>query len=102
MAAGTHQEIIERWMLSAATDGGIRRLDELHIDDIDPEWKSKSEWLSGGLVVFRLAVEIRDRHKLPLTVGVGFSLEAGEELRGVDFHTSVEFRERFDWSPPSL
>jgi hypothetical protein len=33
---------IRRWMLATVSDGGIERLDDLHVDDIDGRWKTPS------------------------------------------------------------
>ena len=93
---------IEHWMLGIIRDGGVQRFDDLHIDKIDSAWKSKSVWIDGGLEAFSLALEIRNLHRLSFDVGLGFSLEADDQLRGVDFRTREEFLQRLDWSPPSL
>lgn len=97
-----HREVIEQWILAVIGNDGIRRLDDLHIDKIEPRWKSKNEWIEGGLESFRIALEIRDRKRLPVTVALGFSLDSGDRLRGVDFQGREELRDRLNWSPPSL
>jgi len=96
------EEIIEQWMLTIVSDGGIRRFDHLHIDQVDSEWSQRNKWIEGGLEALRIAIAIRNRNQLPFAVGLGFSLESGDHPRGVDFHTKEEFCERLDWSPPSL
>jgi hypothetical protein len=96
------EEVIERWMLTIVTDGGVTRFDDLHIDEIDEQWKDRSLWVSAGLEAYRIAVALRNRHQLPFVVALGFSLEGGPESQGMDFHTPAEFAERLDWSPPSL
>jgi len=96
------EKIIERWMLTILNDDGIRRFDDLHIDEIDPRWKPRQEWIDGGLAAHRVALAVRDRHQLPFTVGLGFSLEAGNHPIGVDFQAREEFCERLNWTPPSL
>jgi hypothetical protein len=37
---------IRRWMLATVSDGGIKRLDDLHVDDIDGSWKDPTSWVS--------------------------------------------------------
>jgi hypothetical protein len=39
---------------------------------------------------------------LRFIVGLGFSLESGEQFPCVDFQTGDELMARVDWSPPSL
>jgi hypothetical protein len=104
MFMDTHkrEKIIEQWMLTIVNDGGVRRFDDLHIDKIDPGWKPRQQWIEGGLEAHRVARAVRDRHQLPFTVGLGFSLESGSQPIGVDFHAPEEFYQRLDWSPPSL
>jgi hypothetical protein len=96
------EKIIEQWMLTIANDGGVRRFDDLHIDKIDLVWKPRQQWIAGGLAAHRFALAVRDRHQLPFTVGLGFSLKSRSRAIGVDFRTPEEFCERLDWSPPSL
>jgi len=96
------EEIIERWMLAIVNDGGVRRFDDLHIDEIDPGWKLRQQWIEGGLEAYRVAITVRDRNQLLFTVALGFSLKPGREAIGVDFQVRQEFYERLNWSPPSL
>jgi hypothetical protein len=95
-------EIIERWMLASIRDGGIRRFDDLHIDEVEPAWKDRKEWIEGALEAFRMAMAIRDGNQLPFVVGLVFSLQSGDQPLGVDFHGPDDISERLDWSPPSL
>jgi hypothetical protein len=98
----TGEEPIERWMLTVATDGGIDRFDDLHIDKIDARWKDPKVWVRAGLEAYRTAVALRNRHQLPFVVALGFSLKSSEKLLGMECHTIDEFSNWLDWSPPSL
>lgn len=97
-----HETTIENWMLSISQDGGVDRFDDLHIDQIDPSWGSRELWINAGLEAFRLALNLRDQHRLPLTVALAFSLESSAHPRGPDFGTAAGLRGLLDWSPPSL
>jgi hypothetical protein len=97
-----HEEAIERWMLAIVDDGGVRRFDDLHIDKVEPAWKHRANWVTGGLEAFRVTKILRDRNGLPFTVALAFSLTSGSRPRGIDFQTRKEFEERLDSSPPSL
>src|SRR5438876_12138366 len=94
------KQAIEAWMLTIVKDGGIERSDDLHIDTIDDKWKSRHLWIEGALAAYRMALELRDLHRLPVTVEVAFSLQAGTRRIGVDFHTPEELLAQLDWSPP--
>jgi hypothetical protein len=96
------EEIIERWMLTIVNDGSVRRFDDLHVNEIDPLWESRQQWIKGGLEALRIALAVRDKNHLPFTVGLGFSLESANRPIGVDFQSPEEFYEKIDWSPPSL
>ena len=96
------EQVIERWMLTIVTDGGIARLDDLHIDQIDEQWKDRNVWVRAAFEAYRIAVALRNRYQLPFVVALGFSLETGPESQGLDFYTPAEFAERLNWSPPSL
>jgi hypothetical protein len=93
----TREQVIEGWMLAVATDGGIERFDHLHIDRIDEAWKEQSTWVDAALEAYRIAVALRNQHKLPFVVALGFSLESG-----ASFETTKTLASRLDWSPPSL
>jgi hypothetical protein len=96
------EDAIEKWMLAIIDDGGIERLDHLHIDKIDSSWKNRDNWVEGGLEALRVAIVLRDRNQLPFAVALTFSLKSGDLPIGVDFRTRSEFVERLDCSPPSL
>ena len=93
---------IESWMLMIIQDGGVVRMDDLHVDKIDEAWKLRECWVQSGLEAFRMALMLRDRHHLPFTVALGFSLESGEHFRGVNFQNTAELVEQLNWVPPSL
>jgi hypothetical protein len=96
------QKVIEAWMVANIGDGGIERYDDLHIDRIDEHWARREQWLQGGLEAFRLALGLRDQHRLAPTVALAYSLRSGEEPLGANFRTPDEFHAQLDWSPPSL
>jgi hypothetical protein len=93
---------IESWMLTIVRDGGVARMDHLHVDRIDEGCKPREYWVRSGLEAFRTALALRDRHHIPVTVALGFSLQSGSYPTGVDFRNLGELNERLDWSPPSL
>lgn len=95
-------QIIENWMLTISRDGGIERYDDLHIDIIDPLWKPKTAWMTGGLEAFHAATGLRDTHKLPFTVGLGLSLDTKDDIGRFGSVSTSDLQARLDWSPPSL
>ncbi len=98
----TRESCIETWMLTIIGDGGVVRMDDLHVDKIDEAWKPRECWVQSGLEAFRIALMLRDRHHLPFTVALGFSLESSEHFTGVDFQNIAELVEKLNWVPPSL
>ncbi len=56
----------------------------------------------GGIQAYRIALDLRDEYELPFVVSLAFSLEIGNQRRGVDFHTQAELERRLDHTPPSL
>ena len=89
-------------MLATVSDGGIERLDDLHVDDIDAGWKDPSSWVSAGLTAYGLALGIRRELGLDVTVALAFSLLDGQDTSEDVFDTQAEFEKQLDWSPPSL
>jgi hypothetical protein len=96
------EDVIERWMMKITIDGGVDRFDDLHIDEIDSNWEDNGLWVEGALEAFRMAIRVRDRNRMPFSVGLGFSLVSRETVMGINFQTKEEFRAQLDWSPPSL
>jgi hypothetical protein len=96
------EDVVERWMMKITVDGGVDRFDDLHIDKIDLSWKDNGLWVEGAIEAFRMAIRVRDRNHMPLSVGLGFSLVSSEAACGVNFRTKEELRAQLDWSPPSL
>lgn len=93
-------QVIERWMLQVSQHGGIERFDDLHIDDIDPQWKNRNLWAEASGLAFRSAVEVRNRLSLPFTVGLGMSLRPDAVV--TNDVGLAELISRVDWTPPSL
>src|SRR5258708_26816605 len=97
-----HEQIIESWILTIIEDGGVMRYDDLHLDRIDNEWKVPNLWLPAAFHAQDMAIKIRNRHGLTLSVVVGFSLKGGMKKAGVNFKTRAQLEARFNQTPPSL
>ena len=89
-------------MLATVSDGGIERLDDLHVDRIDATWKDPTNWVSAGLIAYGLASRIRHELGLDVMVALGFSLIDAQETSRDVFETQEEFQKQLDRSPPSL
>ena len=100
--ASDRETTIRRWMLATVSDGGIKRLDDLHVDDIDAGWKDPTSWVSAGLTAYGLALGIRRELGLDVTVALAFSLGDAQDTSVDVFETREEFEKQLDWSPPSL
>ncbi len=100
--ASERETTIRRWMLACVSDGGIERLDDLHVDDIDGSWKDPTSWVSAGLVAYRLALGIQRELSLDVTVALAFSLVDAQDTSRDVFETQQQFEKQLDWSPPSL
>jgi len=94
-----HQAKIREWMLATISNGGIERLDDLHIDVIDESWKQRANWVSASLLAYELAVRLQTDLGLAVKVVLAFSLLDGN---GQTFDTEEDFQRQLDWSPPSL
>ena len=94
-----HETKIREWMLATISNGGIDRLDDLHVDDIDENWKQRANWISASIHAYQLAMKLQRNLGLGVKVALAFSL-----LDGMDqtFDTEEEFEGQLDWSPPSL
>jgi hypothetical protein len=100
--ASERESTIRRWMLATVSDGGIERLDDLHVDVIDGSWKDPTSWVSGGLVAYRLALGIRRELAIDVTVALSFSMVEAQDTSRDIFERREQFEKQLDWSPPSL
>ena len=96
------EEVIECWIARITADSGGDQFGDLHIDKICPDWKDRGVWIEGGIEAFHIAVGARNRHNIPFSVCLGFSLCSVKSLTGVNFRTKQELYTQLDWSPPSL
>ncbi len=94
-----HEAKIREWMLATMSNGGIERLDDLHVDDIDENWKQRTNWIPCSIRAYELAVRLQCELGLGVKVALAFSLLDGV---GQTFDTEEEFETQLDWSPPSL
>lgn len=94
-----HETKVREWMLATISNGGIDRLDDLHVDAIDDNWKERTNWICASIRAYELAVRLQSNLGLGVTVALAFSLLDGT---GQTFDTEEEFESQLDWSPPSL
>lgn len=100
--AHSYKHIIETWMDSVTSDGGVDRFDDLHIDQISPSFSNRSEWVRGGVEMFIVAKTCLEKYGDTVTLALAFSLEASVTPKGPSAISSVNFSDQIDWSPPSL
>ena len=86
-------------MQSSLADGGVERMDDLHIDTIDSRWRDRSTWVLSAINAYRSALQIRDQLQLPVKVALAFSLR---RCTPDPFETVQQFESELDSSPPSL
>lgn len=98
----SREGVIASWMGSLVKDGKIGSFDDLHIDQIDSEWKDKKHWFAAGAEALRIAVGVRNKRGYTADITLAFSLNSGETPRGVNFRDSASFESELNWSPPSL
>lgn len=94
-----HETKIREWMLATISNGGIDRLDHLHVDKIDENWKQRANWISASIRAYELALRLQRDLAVGVKVALAFSLLDG---MGQAFDTEEEFERQLDWSPPSL
>jgi hypothetical protein len=94
--------IIEQWIHSNVQNNGYDRFDDLHIDNIDRQWKASNFWIQGGFKAFQIAVRIRNEQMQNVTIALAFALIAGKEPRGLNFASLKEMERELNSSPPSL
>jgi len=95
-------EVITKWLEESHRRKAYLRFDDLHIDEISSNFKTKSKWLSGGRDCLTEATNIRDRLKIPLCVALAYPLQSGKNPRGMNFDSSEKLMTEFSHTSPSL
>src|ERR1700722_13151048 len=84
-----------------ATDG-IKRFDDIHIDQIDPVWRDRASWFHGSSDALSLAKELKLSIAPEKTLAIMCSLISEDSDLAVP-RSPTEFSEQMDyWTPPSL
>lgn len=94
--------IIEAWISRLLETDQLDRFDDLHIDEIDPAYQSRAEWITGAVRCLQVATEVRRRaaYEVTICVGLGLRDDTGPEH---SIPMSLEaLQAEIDWSPPSL
>lgn len=89
-------------MTRVLDENGIDRFDDLHVDEIDSSWSSRSQWVEAALRALAVAVAIRDEKRTQVTPAVGFSLRGVSTRRYDDLRDLSSVAAELDESPPSL
>lgn len=97
-----HRGVIRAWMKETIQTGGIERYDDLHLDRIEADWRSRRLWITAGLSALGMALQVRNEEKIDATVALAFSLNSKQWAEGVDFTGPAELEQQFNASPPSL
>jgi hypothetical protein len=99
-----HKKRIQSWFDAVIHDGGIDRLDELHVDVIDRTRKSKKSWISAALESFEIALDVRDEDVSgqELTILLSFALVDNVRPLGVTFHDRESLENNLSYAPPSI
>jgi len=99
-----HKEVVQSWFDSAVREGGIERYDDLHIDQIDEAWKTRSKWTAAALESFKTALSVRDAYAgdTYFKIVLAFALVSESHPLGITFRGRWELENSFSSTPPSL
>jgi len=96
----TKYDKISKWVTETIESRGDLRYDDLHVDQVDPEFRKRELWVYGGMECLQLALKARDVRGAEFTVALAFSLEAGDRPLGLNFEDLTGLESQFDLSPP--
>jgi hypothetical protein len=97
-----HATAVEQWMISNLTNRGYDRYEDLHIDQIDAGWKPSQMWIEGGLVAFRVALDVRNKLAQDFSVALAFGLRTTGARQHFEIQGLEELSEDLGPSSPSL
>lgn len=99
-----HVEVIRTWIDQCLHGGGIDRYDDLHVDQIDPQWKKKETWVSAAKEVFCISTHERDQVESESNIRIVLCvpLVSDEAPMGVTFKNGEDLERELSYTPPSL
>jgi len=93
---------IADWFDHVVTTGGYKRFEDLHVDDMDSEYRRRDRWIDGAIAGLNAAAKVRDLRQAPFTVAAGFALLSNPQRVGLSAQVLRDVQREFDFSPPSL
>lgn len=93
---------IKSWLLKVTADGSWEKYNDLHIDEVDKAFKSKANWIVGGLECYTQAISIIQELNMPYTIELAFSLKSKKKVSDYIITDIGSLKKEFDYSPPSL
>jgi hypothetical protein len=93
---------IREWMRVTYDQGLYANFHDLHIDEIGPAGRDRSNWISYGCDCLVAAISIKRELSVPLQIALAFSLKSERTPLGINFAKVDEFQGELDSSPPSL
>ena len=99
MTSTSTQFVIRNWLRAFATSTERNR-DDLHVDQINSEFKNPRRWSEAGVQCLHLAFDAVQSENLPVTVAMEFFLAASQEPTGYSGGRVQDLR--FSWTPPAL
>ncbi|MBF0548731.1 MAG: hypothetical protein HQM08_30180 [Candidatus Riflebacteria bacterium] len=97
----TFNALIKNWLNRAWFNASYKQFDDLHIDLVEPS-VNQENWFSFGVDCLLAANKIKLKERIPLIVGLAFSLRSGGQPIGVNFSSLQEFNQELNNTPPSL
>ena len=96
--------VINKWLSNVIKNGSWQSYDDLHIDKIDTLFKSKNQWINGGLNCLTITQKKLKEKKLnnDFDAALAFSLLSKTIPIGINFYNIDQMKKEFDHSPPSI
>ncbi len=94
----------EKWASENLKDQGYLKQDHLHVDQANPDFKDRKNWMKGGLELFQKAIQYRNEKGLPFKIVLSiplFSQTMGSEIEIPEIH-KISLSMLNEWTPPSI
>ena len=99
----TDEEIILRWFKEAIEDKGWVRLDDLHIDQINPKYANSALWLEDSIYVYEMANQLLEAYNRDYILWLQIVLtQTTLEVPFKELNYDSLKRQISDRTPPSL
>jgi len=96
------QDKIKDWILNTIEDESWKTYNDLHIDTVSPSFKSKENWITGGIQCYHIANDFINRNSIPFILELSIALKSKKKDKDYCINNWKDVAKDLTQTPPSL